>query len=293
MLINKLCAAGVVTVLIAFSACKEVGPIIETGKRVIEDSTYKASGVEQAQEHFVLVEEFTGAKCTNCPAARDLLHDINEDKDHRLITMGIHIFGIVQGAPVEHSKYDFRTEEGNSIKDIYYSKFIGMPSAGFDRVKVGDETVLIPPKWAGAIDERLAKPSPVNMYITSSYDESARKATVEVKVAYTQRMTGVQKLSLVLIEDSLIDKQEHSGKPIQDDYVFMHTFRDYISSINGEAFLENMTTKEPGTVFIRRFKNVDINFLSKASNCKLIAFVHYDDGDNREVLQAVEVHLGE
>lgn len=292
MVINKrlLILAG--TVLLSLAACKEKGPDIQLGKAVIVDSTYTAP-VEAAQKHYVLVEEFTGATCTNCPKARDLLHSISVANDERLIVMGIHPFGIGQATPVHDSKHDFRTEKGTSIKNTYFGDLAGIPAGGFDRMKFGGGSALLTPKWPNAIQERLAVPTPVNVYITSTYDEATKKANIEVKIALTADLSEAPKLSIVVIEDSLIDAQEFPGAEVDHDYVFMHTFRDYITAINGDAVVTTGATLEPGRVFIREYKNVDINPDWVVKHCKLIVFVHYDNGTNTEVLQAAEVHLAE
>lgn len=280
--------------LMGLASCEEKGPIIEMGKGgVSADSTYVVADIPTPQKHNVLVEEFTGATCTNCPAARDFLKDVSESNDNRLIVMGIHPNGIGQATPVHDSKYDLRTEKGTSIMNAYYSDIQGIPAAGFDRVKVNGVSALLKLKWADAINARLAKPSPVNIELKSSVDESARKGTVEVKITYTEALAGNHKLSLVVIEDSIIDAQEHSGKPIEWDYNFMHTFRDYITAVNGDPILENIAQKEAGRTLVRTISNFELKEDWKIKNLKLIAFVHYEDGDKREVLQAAEVHLGE
>ena len=55
------------------SACEEKGPLInfEDGP-VASDTTYVAAP-ETPQTKKLLVEEFTGASCTNCPAAAEKL----------------------------------------------------------------------------------------------------------------------------------------------------------------------------------------------------------------------------
>ena len=277
--------------LLSFAACKEKGPDIQFGKALAVDSTYTAP-VEAAQKHYVLVEEFTGATCTNCPKARDFLSEKTKENDGRLIVMGIHPFGIGQANPVHGAKYDFRTEKGTSIKDTYFGDIQGIPAAGFDRVKDAQgRSALLSNLWAKPIQDRLALPAPVNISITSSYDEATKKADIEVKIAVTGDLSVAPKLSIVVLEDSLIDAQEHPSADIEYDYVFMHVFRDYLTAINGDAFVTNGASLAAGRVFIRKYKNVDINPKWVAKHCNLVGFVHYNDGTNTEVLQAAEVHL--
>lgn len=279
--------------IILLSACKEKATIIDFGNKQIEDSTY-IDGVEPAQKHYVLVEEFTGATCTACPKAKDLLYNISEANEERLIVMEIHPFGIGQATPVHDSRYDFRTEKGTVIKNRYFGKSDGIPAAYVDRLKFnGKGPTLQSPNWAGAINERLAKENYVNLEVKSVYNETSHKTDIEVKIALTANLSDEPKLSIVLIEDSLIDAQEFPLSETKFDYVFMHTFRDYLTAIDGDVFVTNGARLEAGRVFIRRYKNIDINPAWVVKHCKLIAFVHYNSGTNTEVLQAAEVHLAE
>lgn len=289
---NKNWLIAIPVLLLSISSCKEKGPIIDMGGKEIADTFY-VGAVVAPQAHNVLVEEFTGATCTNCPAARDQLKEISDANDHRLIVVAIHPNGVGQAKPVHDAKYDFRTEKGTSIKDIYYNDLQGIPAAGFDRVKVDGGSALLRTKWPAAIQARLDMGTPVNLELASKFDAASNKATIDVKVIYTQAMTDTPKITLALIEDSLIDKQEIGGQEIVENYVFMHVFRDFLTAVNGDAFMTSKPQKEAGLVFIRQYKNIEINPDWKAKNCHIVAFVHYDNGDDREVLQVAETHLVE
>lgn len=273
-------------------ACKERGNTIEFANKVVEDSTYVAS-VEPVQKHNILVEEFTGAQCVNCPAAALQLHELSSANDDRLIVIGMHLFGYGPAEPAPGHKYDLRTEESGKLKDIYFGDFAGAPAAGFDRLKLDGKYANDTRHWNKGVEEGLVKKAPVNIEITSKYDQAGNKANIQVKLSYTTDLTGKHKLSIALVEDSIVDVQEIPGaaNAFDSNYVFMHTLRDYVTALNGDAFLDDLANKEAGRVFIRRFNNVEINPDWVAKHCRLIAFVHYNDGDNREVLQAAEANL--
>ena len=65
----------------------------------------------------VLVEDFTGYKCTNCPAAATELHNIEEFYPDKVIGIAIHAGSFAKPGGVFVT--DFRTDEGNEITDFF------------------------------------------------------------------------------------------------------------------------------------------------------------------------------
>ncbi len=278
--------------VLLFSACKEKGPDIDFGKLKVVDTTYVSSNVETPQDKFVLVEELTGATCTNCPAARTKLAGLSASHGNKLIVMGIHPKGIGQAEPVPViSRHDLRTDVGTTIQNVYYSGIQGIPNGGFDRTEFNGERALSTEKWANAADTRLALKTPVNISIASSYDASKGAATIQVKVSYTEDVEAMHNLSIAIIEDSIIDAQEFPFSEVDTNYVFMHTFRDLLTSAIGKPFLETLSKKEKGRVFMRTYHNYRLNPEWNPKHCRVVAFVHKGEADNKEVIQVAEADL--
>jgi hypothetical protein len=278
--------------VLLFGACKEKGPDIDFGKLKVSDTTYTSSTIEAPQAKYVLVEEFTGATCTNCPAARTKLATISAANNNRLIVMGIHPKGIGQAEPVPGiHRHDFRTDIGTTIQNVYYSTIQGIPAAGFDRTMFNGERILTTEKWANPIETRLALKTPLNISIVSNYDQSKGAADIQVKVVYTEDVEPMHNLSVAIIEDSIVDAQEFPFSAIDTNYMFMHVFRDLLTSAIGKPYLENLAKKEKGRVFIRTYYNYKLNPDWNPNHCKVIAFVHNGDGDNKEVIQVAEADL--
>ena len=86
--------AAVASVLaFGFTACDEV----DENERFVEMPARES-------KRNVLVEEFTGQQCTNCPDAHKALATLSEQYGSNLIVVGIHAgsFGMLEGA---NSKY--------------------------------------------------------------------------------------------------------------------------------------------------------------------------------------------
>lgn len=277
-------AAGV----LLFS-CKEKGPYIDFGPRDFTDTFYTATA-ETPQPHRVLIEEFTGAACANCPDARTLLANIGDANPERLVVLAIHPYGIPQGAPVyELGRLDFRTQKGTDLMNTVYPSIIGIPIAGIDRIPVNNNMALTRNLWNSAISARLAVTPPVNVSITSTYKESERRATIKVRLAYTQKVDFPHAMTLAILEDGMVDAQEYPTR-IDTFYTFKHVLRDIITSINGQNIQPQVPAKDPGYVYEATF-NYIVNDAWKPENCQVAAYVHRTDGNNREILQAAEAKL--
>ncbi len=272
-------------------SCTEKGPAIDFGGLIedFKDSTYLGA-VETKEPHVVLVEEFTGATCPNCPAARDQLANIGAANPDRVIVIGYHVFGIPQSAPfADISLHDFRTQKGTDILNTVYGNVVGIPIAGIDRVPVNSALALTRDKWQQAIDGRIATAAPVNIALSSDYDAISGKAFIQVKVSYTEDVSFKHSLSLVVLENDIVDAQEFTSST-DTFYHFMHVFRDFITSTGGLNVLDSLSDKKAGRVYQAAF-NYPVNAEWKPENCVIVGFIHRNDGTSKEIIQAAEIHL--
>lgn len=280
-----------VCALSALSSCKEKGPKINFGNGAKAVDTTYTTTVEATQSKNVVVEEFTGASCSNCPSARELLANIVADPKYsgHVFAMGIHILNYVQSDPVAGLyKHDFRTQKGTDIGNDVYGSVTAMPIAGIDRAPYNNDMLLLKTAWASAIANRIAVASPANVTVNSSFDQASKTATVKLHVAYTQAVTTPQFVTLAIIEDSLVDAQEYPSY-IDTFYTFNHVLRDYLTPTGGTPILANVAIA-PGRVYDRTF-TYQLNAAWIPEHCKIIAFLHNYSATSKEILQAAEAEV--
>ena len=276
------------------AACKETPPTIDYGVKA-PDTAYTAP-VEQPQDRIVVIEEFTGVKCPPCPQGHVVLAAIEAQYPNRVVIVGIQPFGPPQTKPLDlasdgvATRHDNRTEKGTDIANTIYGGLSSIPIAGIDRTVVGSSRLVDRNGWVTAVDARIGVPTPANVHISSSYDASSGKADIGVKVAYTSAVTNAQSLTVVIVEDSVIDGQEGGPGGKNQDYVHMHVLRDILTASTGSVILSSHATKQPGLVYERNFSyllNPDWN----PEHCRIIAYVSNNESDNKEVVQGAEAHL--
>lgn len=275
-------------------SCKEIGPDIDFGTTVSEDTAYTAD-VEAVQTKKVLAEEFTGVSCPPCPNGHETMKAIGQNLNGNLVVVAYHIFNYPQADPVSKegkqvSKYDFRTEDATDVSNSIYQGLTGMPKAGMDRVAVvGTDLQLDRGQWSNAAENRSKVPTPVNIHIESSFDAGTREATVKVTLAYTSDVEKKQNLTVAITEDGIIDAQKKEDSIIHE-YEHEHVLRDIITPIVGTQIPEKVNPKVAGKVYERIFK-VAIKEEWNADNCHVVAFVTNNEADDHEVLQAEDATL--
>jgi hypothetical protein len=273
------------SVIVLFSACtKEIGPAIDFSKVQAKDTFYMAP-VENAQLKNVLIEEFTGVKCPNCPDGHNIVATIQNANPSRVIAVGYYPFGQAQTEPLKDlTKADFRIADATELSTLL-GGIQFLPIAAVDRKMFGGAILTARTLWSSNVQARLAVATPINMQLSVSYDDASREAIIKTTLKYTSALSTKHNISLAIYENNLVDAQEYPTY-IDSSYTFKHVLRDVITPVGGASVLDSLTTKAAGLVFE---KTILYTLPAKwnPSNCKIVAFVH-DAAATKEVYQVIE-----
>jgi hypothetical protein len=281
--------------VIMMQSCEEKGVVIDMGsKGKVKDTSYSAA-VETPQARIVLIEEFTGSSCTNCPAGHVAVANILSTNPGRVIAVAYHTFnGGKIFEPVsegEHkSHYDFRNTEATDIGTNIYNGVGSIPVGGVDRTVVGGTRQLNRTEWAGQVDARLPVATPVNLHLTSVYNSGNNEVTVTVKVVYTGTVSKKNNLTIEVIENGIIDAQAYPDR-VDMEYVHTHLLRKLLTPLYyGVSIPDDVMGKVPGRVYEYTY-TFEPDAAWNMDNCQVVAFVANNEDTDKEVLQAIETHL--
>lgn len=285
----------IITALLLMTACSEKPPLIDFGPKA-SDSAYSAP-VESPQQRIVLIEEFTGVTCPQCPAGHDALKSIITANPGRVAVIGIQPIGPAQSRPYDKdgvkTKNDNRTQAGTDIGSNIYGGVSALPLAGIDRIPdLGLISGLYSrADWPSLVEARKSVATKANIGITTVYNASNRQAAVTVRVAYTSTVNLRQKLTVAITEDNVVDVQElGTSQKYELNYVHKHVLRDILTTSTGSAILSSMATIPAGQVYERTFV-YSLPELWNADNCNIVAYVSNNDQSSQEVLQSAEKKL--
>jgi hypothetical protein len=282
--------------ILIFSSCKEKAPVIDFGLPKGTDTTFVVTPVPPAEQHNVLVEEFTGQSCSNCPAAHEALNEIEHAHPGRVNVLGLYFEGITQTKPPVDARYDFRHGDSKLISISVYSGVNAIPAAGIDRISVNGTLKIDRSVWASTVTNRLAVETPINLKVESSFNEGDTQASITVTLVYTKTVDFAHNLSIAIVEDSMVDVQEYpSTDPVHpskdEEYVFTNVFRGMVTAAPaGDPILSSLIVKEPGRVVVLNYKHKVTNVLSP-SKCRVFAFVSSLKAGDPEIIQSAQVKM--
>lgn len=170
----------------------------------------------------VLLEDFTGQRCVNCPDATNEINKLQEQYgEDNVIAVAIHggYFGIYSSTPTVTA---LGTEEARE----YYDRWnIEAQPAGMVNRRGGITNYTA---WATDIYNELQKPSPVSITLNTTFDSTDRSLQVTTSILSGEKLNG--KLQLWLTEDSITALQLMPDGSPDPAYRHNHVFR---KSVNG------------------------------------------------------------
>ncbi len=239
----------------------------------------------------VLLEDYTGHTCVNCPAAAVLAHNLKETHGDQLVIIAVHAGYFAKPATGGDFIYDFRTETGTAWDDFFKIGLVGNPNGMVNRIGYPNNHVTSPAGWGGAVTNALAQAPLVDLQMINSYDSIERKLCTHIKTRFVTTIDKNLKLVVVLTENGIVKPQKNNDPGVGNvpdilDYVHNHVLRTSITSAWGST-IATVGTANPESL-IKTYKYfLDEEYVPE--NCAVVAFV-YDD-DTKEVLQAVEADV--
>ncbi|MDE7413779.1 MAG: Omp28-related outer membrane protein [Muribaculaceae bacterium] len=190
----------------------------------------------------VVIEEYTGIHCPNCPDGHKkatMLHHAHPDN---LFLVSIHA-----GAFAEPSRNepDYITQCGKDIHD--YFDVTSYPSGTVNRRDVGNGVVQGRSDWGSSARVIATEISPVNLLASCSYDKDNRKLDVSVEGYFTGIMDNPL-LTVEILQDNILGPQ--SGGLLGVEYPHRHMLR---SMLNEDSFGDKIPFTGENTYFSKEY----------------------------------------
>lgn len=255
--------------LLAFSlsACND----IDTEERFIELPPIEGDRV-------VLIEDYTGQGCPNCPEGHRALEQFEEQYPGKIITVSIHAgeFAI----PASETRYvGLMPNFADGMKNDRGVKTY--PTAVID----GSFNDGKPATWAAPLREALAVPATCDIDITGlSFDPTNRQLTGTVTVTAGKSVAGA--LGIWILEDGIVARQYNVNNDHKWDrnYVHDNILRVYATTSPWGDPL-TLTRDQPA----ERAFSATLDSSWKPENISVVAFV--TDMSTGAYLQAARAYM--
>lgn len=242
------------------------------------------------QNRHVLLEEFTGVQCSNCPAGHQVSNSLAQEYGERLHIVNIHASTLAN--PPSASEPDFRTAYGDVF--LSHTETQSIPVAMINRHSFTEELAYDRTKWEQYVKAVSQMPAYANIAAKAVTDYSGRKLSVEVQVYATgNENPGTHYLHVLIVQNNIPGYQKNAsanpGQYLPDGrYNHMHALREMLTGTWGDSitlgpagnFISRTYTKD----LPEKIRNIDLDL----QEIQIIAFL--TQGKD-EVINACEASL--
>lgn len=253
---------------------------IDEADRLIEVSIDNTG--ENAIDKNILIEDFTGQRCVNCPKGSQAIEQLQEsDFGSRIVAVGIHSGPFGKNASGT-KLLSLATQTGCDYFD--YWKVEAQPGALINRQKPILYTVL---DWTTEVGKLLA--TKANLSIAAEAKVNGSNIDITVSEKAIENVAG--KLQVWVIEDNIMDIQTMPDAPDENpdwtggnkrDYVHNHVFRTSVNDPMGDDFSINKDEEKQQT-FVQA-----LDAAWNPANLSVVVFVYNDNGVEQVVKSKVE-----
>lgn len=243
-----------------------IGQSIEEGEM---RETEPISG--EAVKH-VLLEDYTGIQCVNCPKAAKTAHDLEAAADGKIIILSVHAgYNARPGDPP--LDVDLTTPEGEEY--LLHYEITANPVGLINRKKKNTGVhYFMEREWETQTDAEMEVAPTMKMEIS---EVSLEGKTLKAKVKYENvaDLPEDHKLVVFLVEDGIVTGQKNSNvevgpTPLIEAYTHHNTLR---GSLTGAWGLP-ISAKVTGDIFSRKFTHEIQTERFEGTTYKLIAFIY-------------------
>ena len=222
----------------------------------------------------VLIKDFTGARCVNCPAAAEYAHNLQHqlDEDHIFI-MSVHAGFLAQ--PMGQFP-NFLTEEGTE----WYNNHDSNPLFTVDHVALTDGNSLKVEQIDTPVVTALDEEQSFEIVIGRQFDPTSRQLQVNIQAVSLTDRDGHFFITACLVEDNIVGWQIIPGGT-DKEYVFHNVFRGTLNGAYGESFEDHHVDSDDTFSFSY---NTEINADYNADECYVVVYV-YDRNQGDKILQ--------
>ena len=259
-----------------FFACDH----IDEADRLIEVSIDNTG--ENAIYKNILIEDFTGQRCVNCPKGSQAIEQLQEsDFGSRIVAVGIHSGPFGKNASGT-KLLSLATQTGCDYFD--YWKVEAQPGALINRQKPVLYNVL---DWTTEVGKQLS--AKANLAITAEAKVNGSNIDITVSEKAIENVAG--KLQVWVIEDNIVDIQTMPDARDENpdwtggnkrDYVHNHVFRTSVNAPMGDDFSINKDEEKQQT-FVQT-----LDAAWNPANLSVVVFVYNDNGVEQVVKSKVE-----
>ncbi|MPM39053.1 hypothetical protein SDC9_85684 [bioreactor metagenome] len=267
----------------AFAACDVIEPPYT--------DEHNGPDPEDTVKRKILLEDYTGHQCPNCPGAAIIAHQLMEMYPEQIVLVTVHA-GYFANLASPNYMTDFRCTTGNDLNTYFGVDLIGNPNGTINRKEFSGSCIVGPDDWSSKISELLLNAPDADINIVRTFNEGTSEVDLTANVDFLNNFSNPVMISAYLTEDSIVDYQKNNDPAIGTtpdiaDYVHMHVLRGSINGTWGDTL--SATGASAGTQLSKQFDYTVSNANWNKDHMHIVVFIY--DATTLEVIQTEEIKL--
>lgn len=239
-------------------------------------------GCEYENVRRVLIEDFTGHRCINCPYGAEKVKELVCKYGNQIIPIAVHCTPLADPGPAPFDA-NYQTPVGDQLMTDF--ALIAIPTGAINRMDYNGYVVSDIPTWETRVQQELAKPLEATVAIENNYNSSSREVSIDLTITgVTNLSEGPYNIVVYIIEDKI---QSAQVTPEGDDleYIQSHVLRGAVNSTYGDELATSISIGET----ITKNYTYTLNNSWDEDNCIVVAFL--SKASDNSVIQANEAHI--
>lgn len=248
---KKLFVLSIIILTAALSSCDKVEnpirPSVELDTNLFpgnwQNYIYPVFTQNTNTNRNILLEDYTGHNCPNCPAAATAAADLESANPGRVFVASIHA-GPGGLTSFQNLAADCGTAANptNKYCTVFYNDeslaygtefqsgfgFIGNPAGNISRITFGSDMFFSYTEWPTYVSQTLTENNlKINLQAHTNYYPETNGLFLHVEAEFLEDLTSDYNLVVYVIENEIIDYQNNMSTPVPD-YHHHNTFRGCI-----------------------------------------------------------------
>lgn len=265
----------------------------------------------------VLLEDYTGHTCGNCPRAARRAEALEKTHGEKLVVIAAHVSGTFAAPDPKNCfcagdtlyKEEFRNTTGNE-----WDAFFGLSSAGLPKGMINREEPFAKGdgNWSSLVNTAIGQSQTVKLEVTCIYDTVNHYIRAKVKSTFLKAFSSDIMMNAVLTQDSIVAFQKDYAVPsgaatlyhedLRPDYRFDNILLGSINGPWGQLVKSAPANKDTATITTPCYHIAENTCFYSNNNqygikdvcikhkyINLVVFVY--DKNSKEVLQVEKLRI--
>jgi thiol-disulfide isomerase/thioredoxin len=231
----------------------------------------------------VLLEDYTGQKCPNCPSAAEIAQALKSEYGEKLVIIAVHAGFYAEPDPSGDFTTDFRVSEGTELNSYFSIAQYGYPMGMINRSEYDGFPVVEKDDWQTAVALQAEMDAQAMITITPAYNAGIRKLDCALATEFLEDLDGTFNICAFIVESGIISPQQTKDS-ISLFYEHNHMLRGSFNGTWGDPVGADGKAVS-GTILTNNY-SITLPAEWNADNCAVAAFIY--DTETLEVVQAEE-----